>query len=94
MPVISIKIVKSFDLNMPQWSPGAWNKTKYIKKKKKLISNKLAETYSAYKYALVPDLKQETIFGSTLSRVYLAVGTFCSLYILTISQKLSMTFLK
>lgn len=50
MPAISIKIVKSFDLNTPQWSPRDWDKTKYIRKKKIIISNKLAETYGAYKY--------------------------------------------
>lgn len=58
MLAILIKI-KSFDLNMPQWSPKVWDKTKYIKKKKKIISNQLDKTYSARKYVLVPYLKRD-----------------------------------
>lgn len=71
---ILIKIVKSFDLNMPQWSPKVWDKTKYIKKKKKLISNQLDKTYRARQVCASALLETRQLLVHRWAEVCLVVG--------------------
>lgn len=58
------KIVKSLELNMPWWYPKSRGKTKYIKMKKKLISNQLPEQRALICVSALPEIRYNFWFNS------------------------------